>query len=362
MHLPSPALRRTVRRALLAWFRRRQRDLPWRRDRDPYRIWVSEIMLQQTQVSTVIPYFARFLTAFPTLADLADAKEQDVLRLWEGLGYYRRARHLHQAARRIRDEFAGEFPRDLGAVRGLPGIGRYTAGAILSQAFDQRLPILETNSQRVLCRLLGVRDDPRRTETRNALWQVAEALLPLRAVGEFNQALMELGALVCTPAHPKCTECPLAPHCTARREGLQESIPQRAAAPRTVEVRETAVVVHRGRRVLLVQRPDKGRWSGMWEFPHAALEEGESHELAAARCVHALTGIRVRLGAELLTIRHAVTHHRITLVCFESEYLKGEFRSDFYQDAKWVLPGRLSGFPVSRPQRRLAELLIAPDR
>jgi A/G-specific adenine glycosylase len=190
---------RTIRRRLLAWFARHQRDLPWRANRDPYRIWVSEVMLQQTQVSTVIPYFKRFLEAFPTLIDLAEADEQDVLRLWEGLGYYRRARDLHRAARSLAAEFDGRIPDDPEAWQALPGVGRYILGAVLSQAFDRRLPIVETNSQRVLCRLFGQRADPRRGPGRHWLWQVAERLLPMRRVGEFNQALMELGALICAP-------------------------------------------------------------------------------------------------------------------------------------------------------------------
>ncbi len=212
--------RRKIRLALLRWFARAHRDLPWRRDRDPYRIWVSEIMLQQTQVSTVIPFFERFLQTFPTLGDLAAANEQAVLRLWEGLGYYRRARNLHRAARLIVGEHAGRFPEDPAIASTLPGIGRYTLGAILSQAFDQRLPILETNSERVLCRLFGRTGDPKRGEERRWLWDMAEALLPAKRAGEFNQALMELGALVCSPAAPRCSECPLRAVCRARRLGI----------------------------------------------------------------------------------------------------------------------------------------------
>jgi endonuclease III len=185
---PIPAaLRRRIARSLLAWFDRHQRDLPWRRDRDPYRIWVSEVMLQQTQVVTVIPYFERFLAAFPTLPDLAAADEQDVLRLWEGLGYYRRARDLHRAARRLVDECAVRIPDDPEIMTTLPGFGRYTVNAVLSQAFDRRLPILEANSQRVLSRLFGRTDDPRRGEARHWLWQAAEDLLPAKRPGAFNQ-------------------------------------------------------------------------------------------------------------------------------------------------------------------------------
>jgi A/G-specific adenine glycosylase len=347
---------------LLTWFQRARRDLPWRRDRDPYRIWVSEVMLQQTQVATVIPYFERFQQAFPTLADLAAADEQQVLRLWEGLGYYRRARDLHRAARQVVAEHGGQVPADPEALRSLPGIGRYMMGAILSQAFDRRLPILEANSQRVLCRLFGKTEDPGRGPTRRWLWEAAEALLPVRQVGEFNQALMELGALICTPVAPRCPACPVAKLCEARRLGKQEEIPRRTEAPETVTIQEAAVVVRRGQQVLFVQRPQEGRWAGLWEFPHAPREEQESYEEAAARFLPLLTGVEAKLGRELLTLRHTVTHHQITVVCFEAGYRAGRFRSPFYQQGRWVKPAELSEYPVSAPQRRLAQTLVNPDR
>jgi A/G-specific adenine glycosylase len=350
-----------VRRQLLAWFARSRRDLPWRRDRDPYRIWVSEVMLQQTTVAAVVPYFERFLQTFPTLTSLAAADEQDVLRRWEGLGYYRRARDLHRAARRLAAEHGSQVPDDPEALAGLPGMGRYTLGAVLSQAFDRRLPILEANSQRVLCRLFALAHDPRRGPARRWLWQAAEDLLPARRAGDFNQALMELGALVCTPSAPRCDDCPLAESCAARRLGLQEAIPARAAPPTVVEVREAAVVVRRGGAVLLAQRPGEGRWANMWEFPHGELRDGESHEEAAARLARELTGLKVALGGELLTVRHGVTRFRITMVCFEARHAGGAFRSSFYRQGKWVSPGELAGYPVSAPQRRLAAVVVKPD-
>jgi A/G-specific adenine glycosylase len=359
---PDPRLRQGVRRRLLAWFDRHRRDLPWRRDRDPYRIWVSEVMLQQTQVATVVPYFERFLGAFPTVADLAAADEQDVLRLWEGLGYYRRARDLHRSARRLVAEHAGRFPDDPAVLAGLPGMGRYTVGAVLSQAFDRRLPILEANSQRMLCRLFGVRADPTEGPTRRRLWELAEALLPARRVGDFNQALMELGALVCTPVAPACPACPLAAHCEANRLGLQERIPVRRTRPEVVAVRESAVVLRRGGDVLLVRRPAAGRWANLWEFPHAPLAPGETHEEAARRVVRDLTGLRADLGGELATVRHGVTRFRITLVCFEAAYRSGAFRPTFYPEAAWIAPERLADYPVCVPQRRLARALTAGPR
>jgi A/G-specific adenine glycosylase len=352
-----------MRQRLLSWFRKARRDLPWRRDRDAYRIWVSEIMLQQTTVAAVIPYFERFLAKFPTLADLARASEQDVLRLWEGLGYYRRARDLHRAARLLAEGHASAVPNDPEVLRQLPGFGRYTLGAVLSQAFDRRLPIVEANSLRVLCRLFGRRDDPRRGPGQRWLWQTAEELLPQTHVGDFNQALMELGALVCTPIAPQCTRCPLADDCAARRLGLQEQIPTKPAPPQMTEVNESAIVLRRGDEVLLAQRPETAsRWANLWEFPHGPLIPGETHEQAAQRLVLELTGMKAALGSELLTLRHGVTRFRITMVCFEATYIGGRYQSTFYRHAEWLHPEQLASFPVSAPQRRLARELTKPGR
>jgi A/G-specific adenine glycosylase len=355
-------MRRRIRRRLLSWFAKARRDLPWRHDRDPYRIWVSEVMLQQTTVAAVIPFFERFLRAFPRLPDLAAASEQEVLRQWEGLGYYRRARDLHRAARHLATQHRGVIPDDPNVACELPGMGRYTIGAVLSQAFDRRLPVLEANSLRALCRLFGRTDDPRRGPAQRWLWQVAEDLLPARGAGDFNQALMELGALVCTPTAPRCGECPLANDCVARRLALQETIPARAPPPRITEVCESAVVVRRGARVLVVQRPESAsRWANLWEFPHGPLTDGESHEDAALRLVREAS-LEVTLGPELLTVRHGVTRFRITMACFEAEHISGEFHSDFYSHGRWVRPQQLADYPVSAPQRRLTRTLIAPAR
>jgi A/G-specific adenine glycosylase len=361
---PVPAkVRPRITRRLLAWFDRNQRDLPWRHSRDPYRIWVSEVMLQQTQVATVIPYFERFLAAFPTLPDLAGAEEQAVLRLWEGLGYYRRARDMHKAARQLLTTHQGTIPDDPDILGELPGFGRYTCNAVLSQAFDRQLPILEANSQRVLSRLFSRVEDPRRGPARRWLWQAAEDLLPQQRAGAFNQALMELGALICTPAAPRCDACPLAKHCLARKLGKQESIPARAPAVAITAIRESAVVIWRDGQVLLLQRPGHAsRWAGMWEFPHGPLEGDETHEAAAARLVPELTGLSVRLGTELETVRHGITRYQITLVCFEAAYHSGDFQSSFYSQARWISPQELATYPVSSPQRRLAGSLTAVGR
>jgi A/G-specific adenine glycosylase len=342
----------------LRWFRRAQRDLPWRRNRDPYRIWISEIMLQQTQVTAVIPFFERFIKTFPSIADLAGAGEQDVLQLWEGLGYYRRARDLHRAARLLAERHGGRLPNDPIMLSSLPGMGMYTVGAVLSQAFERRLPALDANSLRLLCRLFGLKMDPQKSAKRRWLLLLAQTLLPQRGVGEFNQALMELGALVCTARSPRCDVCPLAVYCLARQKGIQAQLPFRPPRPEPVAIRESGVVIRRGDRVLLVQRPQSAkRWAGLWEFPHDHLRAGESHDQAALRIIKEFTGLSAAVGTTLATLRHSVTRHRIQLVCLAALFRSGKFRSDFYPRARWVRPAQLSNYPVSAPQRRIAELL-----
>ena len=277
-------LRRGWAKRLLDWFAANRRDLPWRRDRDPYRIWVSEVMLQQTVAATVVPYFEHFLQAFPTLTDLAAADEQDVLRLWEGLGYYRRARDLLRTARVLAATNGGRFPNDPKSLHGLPGLGRYTRNAVLSQAFDQRLPILEANS--VAC-WPGCSAAPatRAAAPNNAGCGPRPKRCCRRAAPAISTRLLwSQGALVCTPQSPRCGECPLAKDCVARWLGLQAVVPARVPAREPTLVREAAVVVRRGKQVLLLQRPPDGRWASLWEFPHASLAEGETSDDGAAPC------------------------------------------------------------------------------
>lgn len=357
-----PSRRRQFCQKLLRWFDRHRRDLPWRRDRDPYHIWVSEVMLQQTQVATVIRYFEPFIRDFPSIQALAAANEQDVLRRWEGMGYYRRARHLHQAAKQLTTQYEGRIPDDPEVFGNLPGVGRYILGAVLSQAFDRRLPIVEANSRRVLYRLYASRigREPQRIAPR--LWKAAGELLPTRRVGDFNQALMELGALVCTPRAPQCGVCPISDCCEAKRKGLQESIPHRPITPKQIAVIEVAVVIRRADRVLLVQRPLGGRWGGLWEFLHDKIRFSESYKSAARRIVRSLVGLRIQLSGELLTVQHTVTRNQITLVGFEARYVAGKFRSDFYCQGRWVPPTKLYHFPISAPHRKLAMTLLSGGR
>jgi A/G-specific adenine glycosylase len=241
-------------------------------------------------------------------------------------------------------------------------MGRYTVGAVLSIAFDSRLPILEANSQRVLSRLFGRKDDPTRGPARKWLWQAAEALLPRKRVGDFNQALMEVGSQICTPTSPRCTECPLVRRCEAKRLGIQEQIPPRARPAEITEVREVAVVIRNGERVLLVQRPATGRWAGLWEFPHGPICDGETPGVSARRIARELTGVTVTAGEPLETIRHAVTRYRITLLCLEATLRRGTYQSGFYVSGRWLEPGEIHEHPVSAPQRRIAAILSNRSR
>ncbi len=359
---PGGRWKADLRRRLGAWYRRQARDLPWRADRDPYRVWVSEIMLQQTTVATVRGYFTRFMEALPTIAALAAADEQAVLRLWEGLGYYRRARQLHRAAQVMVAEHDGRIPNDREAVRRLPGVGRYTAGAILSIAFDRSEPILEANTVRLLARLLALRGDTARSDAQRLLWLAAEKLLPpRRGAGQFNQALMELGSQVCRPRDPLCLICPLAELCPTRRDGLQNEIP--APKRKTVfeETREAAVVAWRRGQVLLVRRRDGERWAGLWDFPRVTCDATDASpgddELEMK--VLAQTGVSIGGLAPLTTLRHGVTRFRITLECFTAQARAKAARTNSHAEIKWVRPADLGEYPLNSTGRKIADLITA---
>lgn len=349
----------SLRRRLLAWYEKHARDLPWRRSRDPYRVWVSEIMLQQTQVTTVCDYFARFVRAFPNVQSLALADEQQVLCLWEGLGYYRRARQLHAAAQQIVADHAARIPQTVNELQKLPGIGRYTAGAIASIAFDQRAPILEANTIRLLSRLVGYRGDPLSAAGQRILWEVAGHILPRKNVARFNQALMELGSLVCTPSEPKCHECPLSSLCRANSLGLQWEIPPPKPPKRYTELHEAVVIVRKNGRVLLRQCGPTERWAGLWDFPRFEVA-AEAPRFARHEIVNKLrnqTGITCAPSALLKTIKHAVTRYRITLDCYQAAYIGGRARSADGSNIRWLPLAALAALPLSTTGRRIANII-----
>jgi A/G-specific adenine glycosylase len=357
----SASQRQTLRRRLLAWYATHKRDLPWRRSQEPYRVWISEVMLQQTQVATVADYFERFLREFPDVRQLAAADEVEVLRMWEGLGYYRRARQMHAAAKKIVVEHGGEFPADVAELRKLPGIGRYTAGAIASIAFGQRAPILESNTIRLLSRLIAYRGNPHSAAGQVPLWRAAEEILPQKGVADFNQALMELGSLVCTPSEPKCDGCPLSSVCAARAAGLQHAIPPAKPRKTYTDLREAAVIVRKNGSVLMRQCGADERWTGLWDFPRFGVDSHgplfAREELAAQ--VKTQTGITCCSASLVKTMKHGVTRYRITLDCYQAAYVRGRVGSANGAVVRWLPVGQLAGLPLSTTGRRIAELVAS---
>ena len=346
-----------IRRVLPAWFRRNRRDLPWRRRSDPYAVWVAEVMLQQTRVATAEEYYRRFLEAFPTVRALADAPLDAVLKAWEGLGYYGRARNLHKAARIVADELAGKLPTTAAEVGRLPGVGPYTAGAVASIAFGRREAALDGNVIRVLCRAFRVGADPRLPGVRRRLWKLAGALLPARRVGEFNQALMDLGATVCTPRGPRCPACPIRPACRAAARGEQHRLPRRAAPPKLPHYDVAAAVVFRAGRVLIDRRPDDGLLGGLWEFPGGKVRPGESPADAAVREAREELGVTVEAGEELIVVRQAYSHFRITLHAIQCRYVSGRCKAIGCTAWRWVAPDQLDEYAFPRANRRVIEAL-----
>ena len=379
-----------MRRRLLAWYRRSRRDLPWRHTKDPYRIWVSEVMLQQTQVATALPYYQSFLERFPTVRDLAAAREAEVLAAWSGLGYYRRARHLHVASRTVVRAHGGRVPREEAAFGSLPGVGRYTRGAVLSIAFDRPLPVLDGNVARVLARLCAVpgsirgaasAEQPKGARARanptDRLWEIASRLVPTRGAGDWNQALMELGATVCTPRAPRCGECPIASACLALARGAVDRYPAAAPRPATRVVRRAVVVLRRGGRWVLLRRSG-ALLDGLWEPPGVEIEardgvpqrKGTSVRKIArhGKDAHEQT-VRALLGRELerhgLATRIAPTphraRHRITHRAIEVEVWDGSVPRVPRRAHVRAVDPNAPGIAITGLTRKLIRLL-APDR
>jgi A/G-specific adenine glycosylase len=352
---PSKA---AITRPLLRWFDREARDLPWRQTSDPYAIWVSEIMLQQTQVETVKPYYERFLRRFPTVQRLARARLDAVLKSWEGLGYYSRARNIHKAARQIVARCHGCLPRTKDGLLALPGVGAYTAGAIASIAFGQREPIVDGNVTRVLCRVFRVRTDPKQAATQKEIWRIAEELLPTKRVGDFNQALMELGSEVCLRRVPRCDACPLGQVCQARLRGEQSLLPLRgprkAIPSHTIAV---GVIYDEHGRILIDKRKPHGLLGGLWEFPGGKKERGESLEAALRREVREELGIRIQVMRPLVVIDHAYTHFHVRLHAFECKYLSGTPQCVACSDFKWVSLRSLNRYAFPAANVRIIQVL-----
>ncbi len=364
----QPAVRTAFQTALPAWFDEARRPMPWREPgpdgrRDPYRVWVSEVMLQQTRVETATPYFRRFTERFPTVRDLAEAGQDEVLKLWEGLGYYSRARNLHRAAQQVVAEHGGVVPSDAEAFRALPGVGPYTAAAVLSLAFDAPLAVLDGNVIRVLTRVFAVDADARSSRTRRRLQELADVLLDSERPGRWNESVMELGATVCTPRSPACPRCPLNGVCQATALGDPEAFPvvsKRAPVPHhTIAV---GLVIDGASRVLIQRRPDDAMLGGLWEFPGGKVEEGETPGEACARELREELAIEVEVGAPIARVDHAYSHFRITMHAFRCRLVAGEPLSDAGEPVEWVSIDALDDYAFPRANRRVIEALIDEAR
>jgi len=357
---------------LVVWHRQHQRVLPWRMTdagrRDPYAVWISEVMLQQTRVDTVIDYFRRWMVRFPSIAALAAADQQAVLKQWEGLGYYARARNLHRAAQQIISEHNGQLPSERAPLRKLPGIGDYTVGAILSLAFNQAEPILDGNVKRVLSRLLDIAQPIDETATIKQLWQSARAVVeaaPTNAAGDCNEALMELGALICTPENPRCLICPVLDLCRAAANGTQALRPVTTPRKATPHFDVAAGIIWQGEPLaspfLIAQRPPEGLLGGLWEFPGGKLEPTDADLRACLRReIHEELAITIEVGEQLTVVRHAYTHFRITLYAFHARHHSGDPQTIGCADWRWVNLDDLDRFPFPvTDQKIIAALRLA---
>jgi A/G-specific adenine glycosylase len=336
-----------MRHLLLDWYRRSARDLPWRRNTDPYRVWVSEVMLQQTTVRAVIPYYERFLALFPTVSALAEAREEDVLGAWSGLGYYHRARNLLRGARHVTSHHAGRFPDSLEAALAVPGVGLYTASAILSIAHGKPLPVVDGNVRRVLARVGALRGPEWQKDA--PFYNRADEMLDRDAPGDWNQAVMELGATICLPRQPACPVCPLRADCRAAAEGLQDELPEKRSRRAPVEVTVAAAVLESDGRFLLVRRREGRLMGRMWEVPQTSLESRGLADLVPE--LLSLHGLHVVTGPLLSRGRHAITFRRIRIEAYRAR-LRRRPPAD-PERYRWVTPAELAGLPISSLTRKV---------
>ena len=348
------SIRKSLRRRLLAWYARRQRSLPWRETSDPYRIWISEIMLQQTQVDTVIPYYLRFMKLFPTVYSLAEAPLEQVLKAWENLGYYSRARNIHAAARIIVDQWGGRIPDAPGAIKTLPGIGEYSSGAILSIAYEKPLPAVDGNVRRILSRMFAIRepiDDPR---TQRKLLVLATSLVPAKHPGDFNQALMDLGATICRPKNPACATCPIATLCRAQLDGMQTALPVIGKPPAVPHrMAACAVIQDSSGRLLVVQRPSAGLLASLWKLPGGFVDNIEDMEAGLKNGVKNELGISIRVKKKLASVNHVYTHFRTTLSACDCTLMKSEPEALGCQSWRWASERNLKKLPMSKIDRKI---------
>jgi A/G-specific adenine glycosylase len=348
----------SVRSKLLGWYQRNCRDLPWRSSPTPYGVWVSEVMLQQTQVRTVVPYFVRFLKRFPDVVALAAADDDEVIKAWEGLGYYARARNLVRAARVVVAEHRGVVPDDPDTFRALPGVGEYICAAVQSIAFDHPLAVVDGNVKRVLARLFAIEAPINKSSSQRRFRELAQALVDSERAGTFNQAMMELGALVCRPATPKCGECPLHAHCDAKQTNRQSHFPVKERMRPVPRHRVAVGVVRSGERMLITKRPNEGLLGGLWEFPGGKIRDGETPEAAVVREIKEEVGLDVEVTGFVARVQHAYTHFKVDLEVYRCRPVgSAQVVLEGPVDYRWIIRDQIEDFAFPRANHKFIPFL-----
>ena len=342
---------------LVEWYRRHQRRLPWRETGDPYRIWISEVMLQQTQVQTVLPYYQKFLSHFPDVNQLADADLQKVLKAWEGLGYYARARNMHRAAKILVEQAGGKFPESWASVRDLPGVGDYIAAALLSIAFNQPYAVVDGNVKRVLARLLEISAPVNKSSSYKIFKKAADRLLDDRHPGIFNQAMMELGATICKPGTPDCAGCPVRSFCHANQNGKVDIFPKRVKAPKTPLHHIAVGVVYKNNRMLITRRKLEGLLGGLWEFPGGKVKKHETPESACIREIKEEVNLAVAVAGHITQVKHAYTHFKIRMDVFSCKYVSGDVKLNGPIDFRWITQPEIERYPFPKANHKFIHLL-----
>ncbi|MEJ2657662.1 MAG: A/G-specific adenine glycosylase [Desulfobacterales bacterium] len=346
-----------VRKLLVGWYLRHHRRLPWRETKSPYRIWVSEVMLQQTQVKTVLPYYQQFLRDFPEVRALANADLQTVLKAWEGLGYYARARNMHRAAKVIVQKHHGKFPDSWKTLKELPGVGEYIASAVLSIAFNQPYAVVDGNVKRVLSRFREISDPVNKSFSYKIFKTAAEELLDRRQPGMFNQALMELGALVCKPKKPNCRQCPIHSQCRAYQTGRVEQFPKRIQSPITPLYHIAVGVVYKNSHMLITRRKSEGLLGGLWEFPGGKVKQNEKPEKACIREIKEEVNLKVAVDRHISQVKHAYTHFKILMDVFLCRYVSGEVKLNGPEDFRWITLQEIDQYPFPKANHKFIHLL-----
>ncbi|MDX2128986.1 MAG: A/G-specific adenine glycosylase [Chloroherpetonaceae bacterium] len=348
----------SLNKFLLKWFRENKRNLPWRLERNPYKIWISEVMLQQTQVSTVIPYYLRFLERFPTIDALANAPINDLMKLWEGLGYYSRAKNLKLAAQAIIEKYGGNLPQSKNELLNLKGFGDYTSGSVASIAFGERCTAIDGNVLRVISRLFEIRTDITKPETKHQIEKIVYDLLPARNPGEFNEALMEFGALICTPKKPNCIGCPLRVYCKAYESASVGELPFKPKKPKIPHKEIAVAVVKKGEKVLIAKRPEGGLLPNLWEFPGGKIEPNETAEACCQRELLEETGLTIEVQDKITSVKHSYTHFKITLHAFWATVIKGTARAKASQEIRWVKLTELNLFAFPKANQEVLKKIL----